>query len=276
MAIKLTMDGKEIGALNDEGKLTDVGGTPVQAVQPPTVPTAEKIEVPLPPKQVQKSAVKADPPTVPTSPIVPPVTETESPAMLQLRQSVEATQRSLQQMIQNQNQQASTPQAPAAGSVVDSIPDNLTEKDDPYGLARTLKGIVKSVNAQNEKVSRLDQHAGFTVAQQNLDAEKALYKDIYKDPTIGKIAEKCLIAELNSSSDAVPIIVARVASEMEALGLKREETVIKKKVDKTKGVPPVTRSADGTTSSITMNKPKSVKEASAAYAEFRKQSKAAG
>jgi hypothetical protein len=154
---------------------------------------------------------------------------------------------------------------------VDEIGDIPKEKD-PFGVAKTLKNLVKYVRVMNGKVSRLDQHAGFKEAQGNLEAAKNLHK-VFKNPVTKNIAEKLLEAELKTNrTDTIEDIVASVVKDVRRLGISSAKSYVRDKANTAGRLPAgVLRTGDGATPAITVNKPRTVREAAEAYKSWRAQ-----
>jgi len=152
---------------------------------------------------------------------------------------------------------------------IDAIPDDLPADKDPFGIAKTLKNVAKSLKSVNERVSRLDQHTGFTEAMKQLEVEKGRF-DIYKDKTLGTMASKLLEAELATNRvDPMTKIVAKVAKDVGKLAVASTVKRADKKREEAEKVPSALRTKDGTTPAITVKKPQNISEASAAYKAFR-------
>lgn len=271
MALTLKLDGKEIGTL-DGDKLTDAKGEALKMeereVETITVPARRRpSEVP------EKEEEEEDKPR-----------KTKTKEVEEEREEVEDEEDELSERISSlmdeklnqflnrfETTRTSKGDEDINLDTLDAIPDEaITDKNDPYGVARTLKNITKVLKQQGQQVRRLDQAKSFDVAMDALKNEKAKF-DIFRDKKLGPIAEKLLTAELSTNRvDPMARIVKRVAREAEQLSPKRTAEIVKAKEEAREKVPQGIRRSDGQSPAITVNKPKTVKEASEAYQAWRR------
>jgi hypothetical protein len=264
MALQLTLDGKPIGNVSDKGDLVDGDGKVVKDITPGA--EREKITLvdpgaPVPP---------TDEPTG-DEPTGDEPTGDEPPAdeVLKLKNEVDT----LNRIVQSLSRQPASPQQQQQVQEVkklidDHIPDNLDKEKDPFGLAITMKGIVKALNNMQGQVERLDQNAGFQEGMRQLEGEKGNY-EVFKDKKLGPLAEQVLQVELHNSPDPLPLIVKRVADKFEGVGTSGGKEYVKKKADQLKKVPGTLQRKDGATTAITIDKPKNVAESKKAYQAWR-------
>lgn len=285
MAVVLKQGGKPIGQLTDEGKFVDASGN-----EHDVVTDGGNIATSLTPGQVKDEGEKLEvplfttgPPNVPMQNVEPPAGEpkTEEVEPLEgmalenalLKRQIEA----LSQTPHQHNVPGTQPTPPTNIEVnledLDAIPDNIDPKEDPYGVAQTLKNVTKALGKIVPIVGRLDQHAGYQEAMKSLDSEKLAEgnKEIYSDKKLGPIAERLLNAELSTNrTDTLPVIVNKIALEVKALGVEGEKNTLTKKVSQLRKVPGTLRNTDGAMPSVTVDKPKSVADARNAYQAWRR------
>jgi len=283
MALQLNLDGKTIGQLDESGKLQDTDGKPVVAPQKPAVDEPEKLTVPLNPfeRQIQQDVKPDDNDPDPDKPkgdndgdpfegIPAPLKSfvvDQTNTLVATQKQNKLLQDSLNQLSATIRQSNQTP-AQVEEIIKDSIPDGLDKEKDPFGLAQTIKGMVKALNTMNTKVNRLDQNAGYQAGVALMEAEKSKHA-IFKDKKLSSLADKVLQSELCTSSDPMALIVQRVADQFEEVGAVAEKEYVKEKIKRTEKVPQSVRRSDGATAAITVDKPKNVAEASKAYAAWR-------
>lgn len=271
MGLQLMLDGKPIGLVDDSGKLLDAEGTPV--VKPER---ANQLTVPLPgppprtaseesdedePDEEDESGEEDEPQLDPKDP--------KDFQILQLKQQVNLFQKVIGQLQHAPPTQRTQELVQATKDLIeDHIPAGLDKDKDPFGLASTMKGMVKALNTMHSRLERLDQHTGFQAGLQMLETEKKNY-DVFQDKRLGPIAEKVLQSELNNSNDPLPLLVQRVAAQFEGIATDGGKKYLKKKVDQLKKVPSALRKKDGASPSITVDKPKNVAEAKVAYQAWR-------
>ncbi len=282
----LMLDGKPIGKITPQGKITDHTGREVPS-EPTDVNDPEQMTVPLDhPILYGKRGLQPSPDELfKDQPeggdedggdgVVKPVEgePTESDSELALTNKILSKQvAAMQKQLNAKNIPATVTADPETGKIVanltSAIPDDIKTEDDPYGLIRTMKNVAKAVGDIHSKVERLDKHAGYGEYQRALETEKSDFKEIFEDKKLGALANKLLDAELQTNStDPLGVIVTNVVQEIRALGVKTPKTrqAVKDKIRTAGSVPPVLRSSAGSAPTITVNKPRNVTEAREQY-----------
>lgn len=288
MALQMMLDGKPIGTVGDDGTIRTNDGEPVttDTIKHPSVKDDDnKVTVPLDPRQdrvrfgTRVKSTTEDAETVDDS----DSDEVEDEDVLEdldpkVRQILDGQQEQIGQILDalhglSQSGQSGQQDAVVDLSNLDKIPDIDDPKKDPLGIARTLKGLVKHLSEVSTKVNRLDQHTGYREAERHLERAKEDY-DVYKDKRTAAIADKLLNAELSTNRrDSMPRIVEKVAKQVEKLVGKSKKEYIKEKAKTASKVPKTMKASDGASPAITVDRPKSVADASKAYAEWRRASR---
>ena len=276
---KLMLDGKEIGEISADGTVKGADGKSVKAERTVLEPNPDEYQVPLdhpmiygrrgqPPTPQLEDEGGEDPPKK-----TPPAKEpTEADVALALENKI--LQRQVD-ALQRQNISAKISVDPQGQPAIDlgaTIPADLDDEKDPYGVARAVKQIAGAVSGLNTKVNRLDQHAGFTEYNRALETEKLDYKDVFEDPKIGPIATRLLDAELQTNNtDPISVLVANVVKEVKGLGISTEKPkqVVKDKIKQKAEVPRTIRAGEGSPPTITVTRPKNIKEAREQYASWK-------
>lgn len=280
MAIQLTMDGKPIGTIDaDTGSLRTADGRTVTPPAPPSEGEPETITVP--------SFRRGD---------EPPISEGDEDLGVDQGDDEEIDLEGLPPKIQKflldrlgtqseaieeiRNMLAARETPPPTHNEEDPFADldkiNIPADKDTYGIGVTMKGIAKALKAINARVSRVDQGQAFNEGRRMLETAKSLpgVKEVFDHAKLGPVAQKLLTAELNTNRrDSIETIVKRVANEVKALSPEFTKKKVQETVERGKKVPPVLRATDGRSPAITMNKPKSVAEASKAYEEWKRKSR---
>jgi len=268
MALKLMMDGKELGSIEgDQIKTPD--GSQVHVTDNSN---ADTMTVPLDHPVLHRADVRsqvhtpdgtpAPAPTDDGTPVIDPVAlETKL-----LKQQVEALTNQLRSVAPQNvktNQQGDT-----EIEIEDLI--NVKEEDDPHGIARTLKQVVKGLKGINERVNRVDNFFNYQEFQKVIDRAKGDYDSYFKDPKIGPLAERMLETALRTdATNPVPVIVANVIKDVQSAGLNPQDGKVNQDVKNKKQIPPTVRSSDGVAPSITVTRPKNLRESKEHYAAWR-------
>ena len=270
MALKLTLDGKEIGAIDGDKVLSSND----------LVTKRETMEVPLGPPEPIKRFSDIGPDTDDLEPDEPEgepdeaeegdeEEEGSSAELKLLKKQNELLMRQLETNNKLLSDLNNKRQAETTDNL-DSIPDDIPPDKDPFGIAKTLKNITKALSQTQAKVDRLDQHTGYREAMTQLENEKGNYP-VFKDKRLGKMAEKLLNAELATNKvDPLPVIVSKVASDVSGIAKFATKEYVKTKTEMKGKVPQSIRSKDGTSPAVVVNKPKNVAEAGAAYQAWRR------
>lgn len=277
MTVQLQLDGKTIGTIDAEGKIADSSGNPVESESNVT-PKKDVIDVPLDDPQLYGRRGKRPDPSPEPLPQKPKEAKTTEGSESDETAALKLENKLLQRQI-DALQQAGIRATPVSSdngkpTLKLHIPENLTPEDDPLGVARSIRALALEVGEMKTQVNRLDQHAGFTEYSRALQAEKDQYKDVFSDPKIGPIADKLVDAELRVDPNSpFQVIVANVVKEVTKLGIKtpeEKEDEIKGKVSASIAVPRTLRAKSGAPPTISVNKPKNVKEAAEAYQQWRR------
>lgn len=273
MAIKLMQDGKVIGAIGDDGSVESATGKSIAAdVEEHVDP--ELVDIPLSDPSLRSNVMRA---RVAEEEAEEAEEDDESAEEFDLdlelrllKKHNEALQMQVAQL-SSQGKVAVTPEGDTLIDIRDLIPDNMDDKTDEFGVARTLKNLVKAVKMQSERISRIDQFNAYNEYMRHVENAKNEYKEIFADKKIGKIANKLLDAELRTNSaQPLDVVMANVIKEMRDMGLVgKSKKTLKKVVDTKKRVPGVIRTREGTSPAVTIRKPKNIREASEAYGAWR-------
>ena len=153
--------------------------------------------------------------------------------------------------------------------ITDLIGD-LSDDEDPHGIARTVKEIVKGMRAINERVERIDQFNSFNEYSKSIDVQKENYSEIFNDPKVGPIAERLLDSALRSDTiNPLSVIVGKVAKDIKDAGILSQKGKVAKDVKTKTKVPSTVRSSEGSSPSITVQRPKNLDDASKQYSAWR-------
>ena len=178
MAIKLTLDGQQIGELNDKGQLVDASGTTVTPQPGEPQPKPDQMRVPLNPEfpqripQRQQVADEGGDPEPkpqdgepegdddPYEGLTPQAREAlfeKDVQMKRMADKIETLNAAYAQLASSrmQNPEGPQPQIPDTEIDLSNLPDVPDDKD-PFGVVRTLKHIASGLNAMNKRVTRLD------------------------------------------------------------------------------------------------------------------------
>jgi hypothetical protein len=273
MALKLMMDGKELGSVEGD-KIVTPDGESVNV----NTDVQETMTVPLNPDILHRPAARAARTDgAVTDDGTPVIDATENEPVINVDQNaleIKLLQKQNEALVEQLKnlapQHVRTNQAGDTEIEIKDLVKDLTEEEDPHGIGRTVKQLVIGMKQINDRVQRVDQFFNFQEYQKAVNSAKEDYKEYFNDTKIGPLVSRMLDSALRTdSTNPLPVIVANVIKDVKSAGIDPKGGKVIKDIKTKSKVPPTIRSTDGTSPSITVNKPKSLEEAKNQYAVWR-------